>query len=90
MIRIFSLFLLFCLAGCADRYSLDKERGPDPQGIATANPLVLPPDYLLRAPEPAAAKKKPETPEQSQAGKTENGDAFQAPELTFDSEPSEE
>ncbi|MGN1080355.1 MAG: hypothetical protein ACI4TE_09320 [Alphaproteobacteria bacterium] len=69
MMKVFCLFLLFCLAGCADRYSLDKGRGPDPQGIVTGNPLVLPPDYLLRAPEPAAAAEKPADSEKNQTEK---------------------
>lgn len=63
--KIFCLLLLFCLSGCADRYSLDKGRGPDPQGIVANNPLVLPPDYLLRAPEPAAPVQNQKTPEES-------------------------
>ena len=58
MKKIFCLFLLLCLSGCADRYSLDKDRGPEAEGISTNNPLVLPPDYLLRAPEPAKTVKK--------------------------------
>lgn len=67
MMKVFCLFLLICLTGCADRYSLDKGRGPDPRGIVTNNPLVLPPDYLLRAPEPAA-------PEQNQTEKKESAE----------------
>lgn len=58
MKKIFCLFLVFCLTGCGDRYSLDKGRGPDPQGIVTNNPLTLPPDYLLRAPEPSTSNQK--------------------------------
>ena len=58
MKKIFCLFLLLCLSGCADRYSLDKDRGPEAEGISTNNPLVLPPDYLLRAPKPAKTVKK--------------------------------
>lgn len=46
---------VIALTGCADRYSLDKNRGPDPGNITTHNQLSLPPDFLLRAPEPAAA-----------------------------------
>lgn len=54
------LISLLFLTGCGDRYSLDEKRGPDPEGFATHNRLALPPDYLLRAPEPAG--KTPEKP----------------------------
>ena len=74
MMKVFCLFLLICLAGCADRYYLDKGRGPDPQGIVTNNPLVLPPDYLLRAPEPAATAEKPAASEQNQTEKKESAE----------------
>ena len=72
MKKIFYLLLLISLAGCADRYSLDKGRGPEPQGIFTGNPLALPPDYLLRAPEPAAQTEKPAVSEQNQTEKKES------------------
>lgn len=56
MNRIFLTALtVIALTGCADRYSLDKNRGPDPSNITTHNQLSLPPDFLLRAPEPALA-----------------------------------
>ena len=51
--NIFCVLLLLFLTGCGDRYSLDEKRGPDPKGIVTTHPLSLPPDYMLRAPEPA-------------------------------------
>ena len=66
--KLFCLFLLFCLVGCADRYSLDKDRGPNPEGIVTNNPLSLPPDYMLRAPEPTKSIPK------------ENKEKFQTPD----------
>ncbi len=53
------LIALLFLTGCGNYYSLDEKRGPDPEGFVTHNRLALPPDYLLRAPEPAA-----QTPEQ--------------------------
>lgn len=56
MNKIFlSALTIIALTGCADRYSLDKNRGPDPSGITTHNQLSLPPDFLLRAPEPTSA-----------------------------------
>lgn len=55
--KIFCVLLLLFLTGCGDRYSLDEKRGPDPEGFVTTHPLSLPPDYLLRAPEPV----KPDT-----------------------------
>ena len=50
--KIFCVLILLFLTGCGDRYSLDEKRGPDPKGIVTTHPLSLPPDYMLRAPEP--------------------------------------
>ena len=81
MKKIFCLFLFFCLAGCADRFSLDKGRGPDPQGFVTNNPLVLPPDYLLRAPQlPETDTKVPQPEaEQDQAKQTQTPDDAQTP-----------
>ncbi len=60
--RVLGFLLILCLCGCADRYSLDKDRGPDPQGIVSSNPLVLPPDYTLRAPQVPDLKTKKEVP----------------------------
>ncbi len=51
MKKILCFALLCVLAGCGDRYSPDERRGPDATGFTTSNPLILPPDYLLRAPE---------------------------------------
>lgn len=56
------LISLLFLTGCGNYYSLDEKRGPDPEGFVTHNRLALPPDYLLRAPEPAG-----KTPEQTAA-----------------------
>lgn len=50
--KFFCVLLLLFLTGCGDRYSLDEKRGPDPEGFVTTHPLSLPPDYMLRAPEP--------------------------------------
>lgn len=50
--KILCAILVLFLTGCGDRYSLDEKRGPDPKGIVTTHPLSLPPDYMLRAPEP--------------------------------------
>ncbi len=56
--KVLGLLFILCLFGCADRYSLDKDRGPNPQGIVASNPLVLPPDYTLRAPQVPSLKKE--------------------------------
>ncbi len=62
MKKFFCFAFLCVLTGCGDRYSLDDRRGPDATGFSTSNPLILPPDYLLRAPEPEKAKNAaPET-----------------------------
>lgn len=61
--KLFCVLVILFLAGCGDRYSLDEKRGPDPKGFVTTHPLSLPPDYLLRAPEPATAEKTQEKEE---------------------------
>ena len=63
-----ALLLLF-LTGCGDRYSLDEKRGPDPKGFVTTHPLSLPPDYMLRAPEPVKSAVSEQT-----AGEKQNAD----------------
>ena len=76
MKKIFCFALLCVLAGCGDRYSLDERRGPDATGFTTSNPLILPPDYLLRAPEqkqtatpePAATSSAPATEDPASDG----------------------
>ena len=84
--KILCVLLLLFLTGCGDRYSLDEKRGPDPKGIVTTHPLSLPPDYMLRAPEPkqpepskeqTAEKEKPETavPENKKAEDSASGKA---------------
>lgn len=72
--KIFCVLLLLFLTGCGDRYSLDEKRGPDPKGIVTTHPLSLPPDYMLRAPEPeqkqsAEQPAEPAGNEKDQTGK---------------------
>ena len=68
--KLFCVLLILFLTGCGDRYSLDEKRGPDPKGFVTTHPLSLPPDYLLRAPEPAVKEKAPAKEEKGTAETT--------------------
>ena len=62
--RILCILTLLFLTGCGDNYSLDEKRGPNPEGIVTTHPLSLPPDYMLRAPEPIKRTEREKAPEE--------------------------
>lgn len=79
--KILCVLLLLFLTGCGDRYSLDEKRGPDPKGFVTNHPLSLPPDYMLRAPEPVAKEKEPEK-EEKEPQKAEEKKTSEAGEPT--------
>ncbi|MBO4520857.1 MAG: DUF3035 domain-containing protein [Alphaproteobacteria bacterium] len=72
--KIFCVLLLLFLTGCGDRYSLDEKRGPDPKGIVTTHPLSLPPDYMLRAPEPKQPVERKEQAVEKEKNSQNNSD----------------
>jgi len=83
--KIFCILLLLFLTGCGDRYSLDEKRGPDPKGIVTSHPLSLPPDYMLRAPEPKQpVEQKEKSAEKKEDKSTESDNKLEntSPEKT--------
>lgn len=53
----FPAVFLAALSGCTDRYALDN-RGPDEYSVMANPPLSLPPDFMLRAPEPEKHARK--------------------------------
>lgn len=89
MKKVFCFALLCVLAGCGDRYSPDDRRGPDATGFKTSNPLILPPDYLLRAPEPKQAE-TPEPAATSSAPAAEDPASDAAPALFPESAAAED
>lgn len=80
--RILYVLILLFLAGCGDNYSLDEKRGPNPEGIVTTHPLSLPPDYMLRAPEPVkpASQEKDGTVSDGQTEKKETTETRNLPD----------
>lgn len=82
--KILYVLILLFLTGCGDNYSLDEKRGPNPEGIVTTHPLSLPPDYMLRAPEPIKQTERKKAPDE----KTET--AGKATETPDDSAPETE
>lgn len=78
--KILCVMMLLFLTGCGDNYSLDEKRGPNPEGIVTTHPLSLPPDYMLRAPEPIKRTEREKAPEEKtetvgKTAETPNGTA---------------
>ena len=90
--KVLCVLMLLFLTGCGDNYSLDEKRGPNPEGIVTTHPLSLPPDYMLRAPEPIKQTERKKAPEEKAetAGKAAETPDGSAPETETAGERTEE